>query len=59
MPAKQVSCPAFCGAGADRLAVTSGTQGLDKTALAANLLAGRTFLLPMPVSGRFDPPVRL
>lgn len=59
MPAKQVSCPAFCGTGADRLAVTSATQDLDATALAADPLAGQTFLLPMPVPGRFDPPVRL
>jgi len=59
VPARQVSCPAFIGAAADRLAVTSATQGLDRTALVTDPLAGQTFLLPATVAGRFDPPVRL
>jgi hypothetical protein len=41
------------------MAVTTATEGYDDAAMAADPLAGRTFLLPMPVTGRFDPPVRL
>lgn len=59
MPAGQCSCPAFVGAGADRLAVTSAREGLDAAAIAADPLAGQTFLVDLPVRGRFDPPVRL
>lgn len=59
MPASQCSCPAFVGTGADRLAVTSALEGMDAAALAADPLAGQTFLVDLPVRGRFDPPVRL
>jgi sugar lactone lactonase YvrE len=59
MPAKQCSCPAFVGPAADRLLVTSAQEGMDPAARAADPLAGQTFLLDLPVRGRFDPPVRL
>ncbi|HEX6957317.1 MAG TPA: SMP-30/gluconolactonase/LRE family protein [Ferrovibrio sp.] len=59
MPARQVSCPAFIGAAADRLIVTSATENMDAAALRADPLAGQTFLVDPPVAGRFDPPVAL
>lgn len=59
MPARQVSCPAFIGPHAEVLAVTPATENLDAAALAADPLAGQTFVLPEPVMGRFDPPVQL
>ena len=59
VPARQPSCPAFIGANADRMAITTATEGYDAAALTADPQAGRTFLLPMRVAGRFDPPVRL
>ncbi len=59
VPASQASCPAFVGADGGRLAVTSAREGMDAAALAADPLAGLTFLLDLPVRGRFDPPVRL
>ena len=59
LPATQCSCPAFVGAGADRIAVTSAYEGMDAAARAADPLAGQTFLLDSPFAGRFDPPVRL
>jgi sugar lactone lactonase YvrE len=59
LPATQVSCPAFIGSRADRLAVTSAFDGLDDAARAADPQAGRTFLIDMPVNGRFEPKVLL
>jgi sugar lactone lactonase YvrE len=59
VPARQPSCPAFIGPDAGRMVVTTATEGYDAAALAADPQAGRTFLLPEPVTGRFDPPVRL
>lgn len=59
VPAIQSSCPAFVGADASRLAVTSAAEDMDEAALAANPLAGQTFLLPDTFRGRFDPPVAL
>ena len=59
MPARQCSCPAFVGPGADRLVVTSAWEGMDDRAREADSLAGQTFLVDLPVRGRFDPPVRL
>jgi sugar lactone lactonase YvrE len=59
MPARQVSCPAFIGPNADRLAVTSAYEGMDEAARAADPLAGQTFLIDLPVRGRFDPPVKI
>lgn len=57
VPAMQPSCPAFVGAAADRLAVTSAWEGMDTAARAADAHAGKTFLLDISVSGRHEPNV--
>lgn len=59
LPASQPTCPAFIGAGADRMLVTSATQDLSPDTLAEEPQAGRTFVLDVPVKGRFEPPVAL
>ncbi|HUH48481.1 MAG TPA: SMP-30/gluconolactonase/LRE family protein [Mycoplana sp.] len=59
VPATQASCPAFIGAKADRLLVTSAWQGMDERARAADPEAGRTFELGIAVKGRFEPAFRL
>ena len=55
VPAAQVTCPAFVGAKADRLLVTSSYERMDAAAREADPLAGATFLLDEAVSGRHDP----
>lgn len=55
IPAAQTTCPAFIGAKADRLLVTSAWDGLDAAARADDPQAGRTFELGLPVKGRFEP----
>ncbi|WEX87938.1 SMP-30/gluconolactonase/LRE family protein [Sinorhizobium garamanticum] len=55
VPATQPSCPAFIGAKADRLLVTTAWQGMDETARAADPDAGKTFELGIEVKGRFEP----
>jgi sugar lactone lactonase YvrE len=57
VPAAQASCPAFFGPAADRLAVTSAWAGMDGTQRAADPNAGKTFLVDLPVRGRFEPRV--
>lgn len=57
MPAAQSSCPAFVGAKADRLAVTSAWKGKDDKQRKLDPQAGMTFLLDIPVNGRFEPRV--
>jgi sugar lactone lactonase YvrE len=57
MPAGQCSCPAFVGPDASRIAVTSAWKGKDAAARAADPEAGKTFLLDIAVSGRFEPNV--
>lgn len=59
VPAKQSSCPAFVGKNANRLLVTSAFEGYSNSDIAADPLAGSTFLLNAPVNGRFEPAVRL
>ncbi|WP_159586763.1 SMP-30/gluconolactonase/LRE family protein [Chelativorans xinjiangense] len=59
LPARQATCPVFIGLNADRLAVTSAFQGMDEAAREADPDAGKTFVLDLPVKGRFDPPVLL
>ncbi|ASY61887.1 1,4-lactonase [Sinorhizobium sojae CCBAU 05684] len=54
-PATQPSCPAFIGANADRLLVTSAWQDMDDAARAADPDAGKTFELGIAVRGRFEP----
>ena len=59
LPARQTSCPAFVGKAADRIAVTSALQGMDADARAADPDGGKTFLVELPVRGRFEPQVRI
>lgn len=59
LPARQSTCPAFLGPAADRIVVTSAREGLNAAALAADPLAGRTFVLDIAVKGRHDPAVML
>ncbi|OYX43878.1 MAG: gluconolactonase [Rhodobacterales bacterium 32-67-9] len=59
VPARQVSCPAFGGPMLDRLYLTTARQGMDAEALAADPLAGQTFVAEPGVTGRADPRVRL
>jgi sugar lactone lactonase YvrE len=59
VPATQSSCPAFIGAKADRLLVTSAWQDMDAEARAADPNAGQTFELGVSVKGRFEPIFRL
>jgi sugar lactone lactonase YvrE len=56
-PVGQPTCPAFVGKNADRLAVTSAWAGLDERQRASQPDAGKTFLLDLPVRGRFEPHV--
>lgn len=55
MPASQCSCPAFVGAAADRIAVTSAWEHMDEEARRADPQAGKTFLIDLPVRGRHEP----
>lgn len=57
LPTRQPTCPAFVGANADRLAVTSAWEHMDEAARKADPQAGMTFLLDLPVKGRFEPRV--
>ncbi|HEU4985769.1 MAG TPA: SMP-30/gluconolactonase/LRE family protein [Rhizobiaceae bacterium] len=57
LPARQPSCPAFVGKDAGRIAVTSAWEGLDEVQRKADPQAGYTFLVDIPVRGRFDPQV--
>jgi sugar lactone lactonase YvrE len=55
VPAAQPSCPAFIGAAADRLAVTTAWEGLDEDARSAQPSAGALLELGITVKGIFDP----
>lgn len=55
VPATQSSCPAFIGAKADRLLVTSAWADMDAAARLADPHAGKTFELGITVKGRFEP----
>jgi sugar lactone lactonase YvrE len=57
MPVTQASCPAFVGEKGDRLAVTSAWKGKDEKQRKLDPQAGMTFLLDIPVKGRFEPRV--
>ena len=59
MPARQCSCPAFVGAAADRIAVTSAWEHMDEEARRADPHAGKTFLIDLPVRGRHEPYVAI
>lgn len=55
VPASQSSCPAFIGAKADRLLVTSAWADMDAAARSTDPHAGQTFELGIAVKGRFEP----
>lgn len=55
VPATQSSCPAFIGAKADRLLVTSAWADMDAAARLTDPHAGKTFELGIVVKGRFEP----
>ncbi|MCV0395182.1 MAG: SMP-30/gluconolactonase/LRE family protein [Rhizobiaceae bacterium] len=55
MPTLQVSCPAFVGKSADRLAVTSAWQDMGEAAREADSKAGMTFLVDLAVRGQHEP----
>ena len=57
MPVTQPSCPAFVGAKANRLAVTSAWKGKDDKQRKLDPQGGMTFLLDIEVNGRFEPRV--
>jgi sugar lactone lactonase len=59
VPATQTSCPAFIGAKADRLMVTSAWQDMDDGARRADPNAGKTFELGIAVKGKFEPAYKL
>ncbi len=56
LPAKQSTCPAFAGPRAERMIVTSAARGRD---IGREPLAGQTFLVDLPMRGRFDQTVAL
>ncbi len=55
LPTSQTTCPAFIGANADRLLVTSAKENMDADQLAREPQAGFTFDLGITVNGRFEP----
>lgn len=59
IPARQPSCPAFVGADAGRIAVTSAWEGMDAAARDADPHAGKTFLVDVAVKGRFEPRMKI
>lgn len=59
LPAAQTTCPAFIGKNADRLLVTSATEGLDEAGLAADPQGGKVFVLDVSVKGQHAPDFRL
>lgn len=58
LPARQTSCPAFVGADAGRIVVTSAQQGMTPEQRAADPQGGMTFLADLPVAGRHEPAFR-
>ena len=58
-PAARLSCPAFGGAGLDRLHVTSAQQGMSPAERAAEPHAGKTFVHTVAARGRPEPRVEL
>lgn len=58
LPTPQTSCPAFIGQNADRMLVTTASEGMDEERLAREPKAGFTFDLGIKVRGRFEPDFR-
>lgn len=59
VPVLQPSCPAFVGADARRMLITSAREGQDAARLDRHPLEGATLLMDLEFSGRFDPRVAL
>jgi sugar lactone lactonase YvrE len=59
LPVAQPTCPAFAGAGLDRLVVTTARETLSEDALAGQPAAGAVLHVDLPVRGRPEPRVRL
>lgn len=59
LPVRQPTCPAFIGADAAVMIVTSAWEGMDDEARKADPHAGKVLLLDLTLTGRHDPPVRL
>jgi sugar lactone lactonase YvrE len=57
VPARQTSCPVFCGPAAEAVAVTTAWEGMDDRQRAADPHAGKLFRLTVTARGRFDPRV--
>ncbi|SJZ95883.1 SMP-30/gluconolactonase/LRE family protein [Consotaella salsifontis] len=59
LPVSRVTCPAFLGEKADRIAMTTAKEGLSPEEREREADAGRTFLLDIGVRGRLEPRVAL
>ncbi len=57
--ARKTSCPAFGGEHLDTLFVTTAQQGYDADGLAADPLAGQTFMAAAGATGRAEPQIKL
>lgn len=55
LPARQTSCPAFIGADAGRMAVTSAQENMTPEQREADPKGGMTFMVDMPVKGSHEP----
>jgi sugar lactone lactonase YvrE len=59
LPAKLTTCPSFIGKAADRLLVTTASEGYDAEGFKTDPEAGYTYDLGIAVKGVFDPAYRL
>lgn len=59
VPVRQPTCPTFAGRALDRLLVTTGYEGMDEAARAADPHHGRTLLVDVGVRGLLEPAFRL
>ncbi|SEI14700.1 Sugar lactone lactonase YvrE [Methylobacterium sp. UNC300MFChir4.1] len=59
VPVRQPTCPTFAGRALDRLLVTTGYEGMDEVARAADPEHGRTLLVDIGVRGLLEPAFRL
>lgn len=55
VPARQPSCPAFFGADATRILVTTAREGMNEDVLKSDPQAGNLIDLGIAVKGRFEP----
>lgn len=59
VPAKQPSCPAFYGANADRLFITSAFEGIEQNIVESNPCYGQSFDLGVSVKGQLSSEYKL